>query len=321
MLPEAELRFILDRLNCGALVLDRSLNIRYANRFMLINSGRHATDDLQGSVFEAFPELSRDWVERHSKVVFLLKQNSFSGWQQRPHIFRFKNRQPLTADVALMCQDCTFLPVKDAKGTVVAVCILVTDVTETSAYHGRLTTALAELQELSIRDALTQVFNRRQIERFANVEFDRFRRYGSPLSVAMVDIDHFKSFNDTHGHLVGDEVLRTVAQALAKRVRSTDYVGRYGGEEFLMVLPGIKGFQAGQAGEAFRAVVEGLSIQSEGKQLRATVSIGTSEAKPQHPDLSALVREADEALYRAKEMGRNRVVQAGSFVPVAGGSS
>jgi diguanylate cyclase (GGDEF)-like protein len=211
-----------------------------------------------------------------------------------------------------MRQDCTFLPVKDAGGEVAAVCLVITDVTETSAYHGRLSAALTELQELSIRDALTQVYNRRHIEHLLTLEFDRYRRYRSPLSVAMVDIDHFKSFNDTHGHLVGDEVLRAVAQSLAKRVRATDCVGRFGGEEFLILLPGVHGHQARQAAESFRTIVEQLSIECQRANLRATVSIGTAEAKTGHTTPWELVSEADAALYRAKQSGRNRVVESDS---------
>ncbi|MFC1642331.1 diguanylate cyclase [Myxococcota bacterium] len=309
MTPDAILPFIFNRLNSGIIVLNRSFEIQYLNRFMLFNSGLEATAVLNRSVFDCFPGLPKAWLQRRCNVVFLLNQYAFSSWQQRPYLFEFRNRQPLTADVSTMRQDCTFLPVKDEHGHVGAVCILVTDVTETSAYCGRLNAALAELEELSIRDGLTQVLNRRQIEHLLGLEFSRHKRYDSPLSVAMLDVDHFKSFNDTHGHIVGDEVLRAIAASLSKRIRSTDHIGRFGGEEFLILLPGTYGNQAELAAEAFRSLVERLSIECQGKHLRATVSLGTCAADAHHAAPWELVRDADSALYRAKAGGRNRVVR------------
>lgn len=148
------LPYILDRLNVGVFVVDRDRRVTYWNRFMAVNSGRPSNEVLGRLLFECFPDLPRTWFERQCGIVTLLKQNAFSGWEQRPFLFEFNNTQPVTADVATMRQDCTFLPIKEADGRVQSICVVVTDVTETSVYRTGLQAALSELEEISIRDGL-----------------------------------------------------------------------------------------------------------------------------------------------------------------------
>jgi diguanylate cyclase (GGDEF)-like protein/PAS domain S-box-containing protein len=169
---------------------------------------------------------------------------------------------------------------------------------------GRLQVAL---QELAVRDSLTGLYNRRYLDETLDREVSRARREGNPLSLVMLDIDYFKRVNDTYGHQVGDEVLRTLAATLSADIRAEDVPCRYGGEEFLILLPNMPLETAMMRAEAWRASVEKLSIAHGNFQLAFTISLGVS-AYPDHgktPD--ELTRCADQALYQAKHEGRNRV--------------
>lgn len=169
---------------------------------------------------------------------------------------------------------------------------------------GRLQVAL---QELAVRDSLTGLYNRRYLDETLDREVSRARREGNPLSLVMLDIDYFKRVNDTYGHQVGDEVLRTLAATLSADIRVEDVPCRYGGEEFLILLPNMPLETAMMRAEAWRAAVERLSIAHGNFQLTFTISLGVS-AYPDHgktPD--ELTRCADQALYQAKHNGRNRV--------------
>ncbi len=171
-----------------------------------------------------------------------------------------------------------------------------------------------KLRALAERDELTGVNNRRNLMALFQRELDRARRYGSILSVAMVDIDFFKSFNDTYGHQAGDDVLRTISQVLVSASREIDIVGRYGGEEFVVLLPETSLEQARIYCERLRARVElrGHDLQSTrfGKTKPLTISVGMTQAVPAAgDDVERIIARVDEALYEAKEGGRNRVVE------------
>jgi two-component system, cell cycle response regulator len=164
------------------------------------------------------------------------------------------------------------------------------------------------VKNLSIRDGLTELFNHRHSIELVSNEFERVGRYQEGFSVLMIDIDHFKKVNDEHGHPVGDVVLRDVAHLLKDTLRTVDAVGRYGGEEFLAVLPHTGNEEALQTAERVRARIEEHAFKVQDKVLRVTVSIGVASYPSDTADSAPnLVREADRALYRAKDAGRNRV--------------
>jgi diguanylate cyclase (GGDEF)-like protein/putative nucleotidyltransferase with HDIG domain len=166
---------------------------------------------------------------------------------------------------------------------------------------------LTEAHSASTTDLLTQVSNRGTVLSNLFTEVDRAVRHGRPLSVAFVDLDHFKAINDTHGHQVGDIVLRTVADVFRANLRQTDVVGRYGGEEFMVVLPETPPAEAADVAEKLRLLVQRLKIQA-GPELTVTVTVSVGIAGGQGETLRAesLVRDADQAMYAAKSMGRNQ---------------
>lgn len=169
-----------------------------------------------------------------------------------------------------------------------------------------------QLREQAHRDPLTGQYNRRYFDTTLQRELLRCQRDGAPLSVLMVDIDHFKTVNDTHGHPVGDEVLRQVGLLLASHARAHDVVCRYGGEEFVLMLPQLPPTQALQRAEQLRSAVQNHGFVTERGTLHITLSVGVASF-PQHGRTpEALLHQADQALYQAKHNGRNQVQQASS---------
>lgn len=156
-------------------------------------------------------------------------------------------------------------------------------------------------------DELTGLWNRRFLQRRLAAELHAARRHGHGLSVAMVDVDHFKAVNDAHGHQVGDETLVVVAQRLTQAVRAEDVVGRWGGEEFLAILPRIDADGAHAVAERIRRDV--AQAPAGPQQIAVTVSVGCATLDDE-TSADLLLRRADEALYAAKRAGRNAVVVA-----------
>lgn len=168
------------------------------------------------------------------------------------------------------------------------------------------------LHRLSLIDMLTHIENRRSFHLSMETEIARAIRQGEPLTVMLGDLDHFKSINDNHGHQVGDRVLRTVAQEIAGMLRKTDHVCRYGGEEFALILPNCDRNLALEIAERIRARIANLRVASDtGIEVPTSISLGVTcwtHPQPKHHDVSErLVKVADDAAYRAKENGRNRV--------------
>lgn len=167
---------------------------------------------------------------------------------------------------------------------------------------------LDELSRATLEDGLTKVYNRRYFERSLASELDRSRRDQRPCGLILLDIDHFKQFNDTHGHDVGDEVLKTVAGTIKSMLRSTDTVSRVGGEEFAIIVPNTFRLDAGYLAERIRSGVEDQRIEIEDKTLNVTISMGVAMNDPKEKTtLDELYKQADNALYEAKHSGRNCV--------------
>lgn len=168
-----------------------------------------------------------------------------------------------------------------------------------------LTQANAELLNLASHDALTGVYNRRRFdEKLAEYSL-LFQRSGRAFALLLIDVDHFKRINDTHGHAVGDDVLRQLAQLIQDATRATDFVARYGGEEFAVLLPEIEAPDSPDVvAEKIRAAIAGAYFETAGQ---VTVSIGVGLVEASDSDTTVLIKRADQQLYRAKSSGRNRV--------------
>ncbi|NLO75267.1 MAG: diguanylate cyclase [Clostridia bacterium] len=167
------------------------------------------------------------------------------------------------------------------------------------------------IMQLALTDPLTGLLNRRAfVDRLVS-EIARYKRLGQPLSLIMVDLDNFKKCNDTYGHLVGDEVLKHVAKCFSQFLRKYDFIGRYGGEEFVICTPGVDASVAYTIAERLRKSIKHVNIQQEeGEplQLYITASFGICEFSDKIKDVYDLIKEADEALYQAKANGKDQVV-------------
>jgi len=174
-----------------------------------------------------------------------------------------------------------------------------------------------QLRSQAIRDQLTGLYNRRFLEDALTRETGRSARSGEPVAVAILDVDHFKRINDTYGHEAGDAVLRELGQVLLKTIRKTDIVGRFGGEEFLMVLPNTDGIRAAIVAERVRKAAEEHVYKYKESLVRVTTSAGVASvpANAQVHDETDLLKASDQALYRAKQASRNRVILDRASMP------
>lgn len=170
----------------------------------------------------------------------------------------------------------------------------------------KLTALNQKLEAMACTDPLTGLLNRRRAFEVLESEVRRHQRYGSPISVILFDIDHFKSINDTHGHLVGDEVLRYVCCLVRHDIRTTDVFARYGGEEFIVVLPETPRKRGGIVAEKLRKRLSGSTFTAAPLAFQVTASFGVAGAR-RSDTAEELLSRADRAMYRAKQCGRNRV--------------
>jgi diguanylate cyclase (GGDEF)-like protein len=167
-----------------------------------------------------------------------------------------------------------------------------------------------EVQRYATLDGLTGTFNRRHFMERAQQAYDNSRRFGHALTAMMLDVDHFKRVNDRHGHHVGDQVLRALAERCRSALRSVDLLGRYGGEEFAILLPGASEQSAATVlAERIRRKVAEEPIETDDGPVRVTISIGVATIDQQMRSPEDLFKRADAALYEAKQAGRNRVVE------------
>lgn len=167
------------------------------------------------------------------------------------------------------------------------------------------------LKKMAYHDSLTDTLNRMAILEYLDKELKRTQRNDDVVSVIMTDLDHFKQLNDSYGHLCGDAVLQKCAGCLKKNVRAYDMVGRYGGEEFLIVVPGVDREATYHLAERLRLALSQHPIEYDGRVLSVTTSMGISDSTlPECKDLDSIIRVADESLYQAKRQGRNQIVVA-----------
>ena len=166
---------------------------------------------------------------------------------------------------------------------------------------------MEKLQKLAVTDGLTKLYNSRSFYSQLETEVDRFNRYKHPLALLLLDLDHFKDYNDSYGHLEGDKVLVRFSQIIKSCLRTNDTAYRYGGEEFTVILPETGGEEAGTVAQRIRAALEAERFSPvDGKEVKITISIGVTEYQPKE-ELSSFIQRADRAMYRSKQKGRNMV--------------
>ena len=204
-------------------------------------------------------------------------------------------------------------PVFDENGNVVSVIEYTRDITKRKRAEAERDILVDKLQYLSRTDDLTGLLNRRALIEKLEDEIRRAQRYKTDLAILICDIDYFKEINDTNGHDIGDRILQIISNLFKESLRSIDIVGRYGGDEFLVILPETSMKGAKEIAERIRLTVEDFKLQREGKEpIKTTVSLGVAEFNSDKENINDLIKRADNALYMAKGKGRNRVYIIGN---------
>lgn len=306
----AEVHWLMEMLqtvDVGLVVLNCDYRIQVWNGFMENHSGLTPRQVRDRYLFDLFSEIDEDWLRRKCDPVLLLKNRAFTIWEQRPYIFKFKNYRPITGSAEYMYQNSTIIPLSDARGQVTHLCIIIYDVTDVAVSRIELESMNGRLTQLSKTDFLTQLFNRGHWEENLIQEFRRLKRYNHNSSLLMCDIDHFKRINDTYGHAAGDVVIHVIAEAVRRNLRSTDIAGRYGGEEYAVLLVDTDLAQASVLAERLRQSVEALHINYNGHLLKVTLSLGLAQFSADMTEHRQWIEAADKALYQSKANGRNQL--------------
>lgn len=298
---------VTQSIDVGVVVLDHGYQVQVWNTFMENRSGVLSYKAANRSFFSLFPELNERWLKNKIDSVMTLGTPAFTIWEQRPYLVRFPSYQPITGQEEFMYQNTTLLPLRSTTGVITHVCLVIYDVTEVATNRLQLQAANRELQKLSSTDRLTSLYNRGHWEEALRLEHARHVRYGTSAALVMFDIDHFKRVNDTYGHQCGDSVIQRVADVVREHTREADIAGRYGGEEFAVLMPDTDKHGGAMFAERLRAAVEALDVMHEGESIRCTISLGVADMVGPIDDYKTLIERADQALYASKENGRNRV--------------
>ncbi|NRD75838.1 sensor domain-containing diguanylate cyclase [Shewanella sp. VB17] len=306
-----ELHWLIDMvqtIEVGLVVLDKNFDIQLWNGFMEDHSGVEPNAIKGENLFTTFNDLPAAWLKQKMESVFLLKNRAFISWEQRPYIFKFKNYRPITGRADFMYQNVTLLPLSSLTGQVTHISMIIYDVTDVAVNKLQINAANERLEYLSQIDGLTQLNNRRYWQECMQKEFDRHKRYGDETTLVMFDIDDFKKVNDNYGHTIGDKVIQHISALLKQSLRETDSAGRYGGEEFSVVLAKTSAADSLVFAERLRKKIEETALVHEGQSINVTVSIGICDIQDGIENSAQWLNLADEALYNAKESGRNKCV-------------
>ncbi len=296
---------MLQTIDVGLVVLNEKYEIDIWNSFMENHSGLEPSAVKGEVMFDLFPDIPRDWFCHKIDAVFQLHSRAFTTWEQRPYVFKFKNYRPITGTADFMFQNITIIPLVSLSGKVDHVCILVYDVTDAATSKAALEQANTKLEMLSQTDRLTNLYNRGHWEECLEAEYLRCTRSRNTSCLIMFDIDHFKKVNDTYGHQAGDEVIRVTAQAVRDNLRLTDIAGRYGGEEFGIILVDTDSMDAHAFAERLRKHIEAMVVKHDSLEIKYTVSIGIAEMGSSLGSYMEWLENSDKALYHCKRNGRN----------------
>lgn len=307
-----ELHWLFDMLHnidVGLVVLDTNYEVQLWNSFMENHSGVSSITAKNKSLFGVFPDLNAEWLQKKLDNVVALRTPIFISWEQRPFLFSFKSYRPITGIAEKMFQNVTIRPLSHVDGSIKYVCLVIYDVTDVATNKAALSAANRKLHVMSTTDALTGLKNRSSLDRALDMIFQSHRSSpSSEHSLVMVDIDFFKKVNDQYGHQIGDVVLKEVANVLSKNSRKGDFVGRFGGEEFAILLPNCNEDNAFRYCEKLRKQIEDLTISSSKGEIKITMSLGVSQLSEDDLTVATWLSKADDALYQAKEKGRNQTL-------------
>ncbi|MFT5450717.1 MAG: diguanylate cyclase [Enterobacterales bacterium] len=305
---------MIQSIDVGLVVMDKNYKITVWNTFMENHSDKSSDFSRSKVMFDLFPDTPMEWIKKKIDTVFKLDNRAFSTWEQRPYLFEFTNYHPITGSGTFMYQNISIIPLKSITGTVNHVCLIIYDVTNIANQRKELHSANIQLEELSRTDVLTGLNNRGYWEECLELEYHRFQRNQMPRTLVIFDIDLFKKVNDTYGHQAGDLVIQEVSNSLKNNQRNTDFSGRYGGEEFVIILTNVTERSARIFSERLRNSIEKMLVKYNDFELSITISLGLAELTTDCKSTKEWLERADKALYNAKESGRNKSVLYSNLV-------
>uniref|UniRef100_A0A486XVS8 diguanylate cyclase n=1 Tax=Rheinheimera sp. BAL341 TaxID=1708203 RepID=A0A486XVS8_9GAMM len=297
---------LLNQINTGIVLLDTQQRVVYFNQFIARRADLELAKVKGLPIEQVFADLPLAWLRRKLTSVIDLQVPSFSSWEQRQYIIKLPHLRPLSSDSQYMAQNCSMLPMTAADGKSRYVALLIEDATDAYVYQQQLQRSVAQLEQANRTDGLTGIYNRHYWQQQLGYEIQRSQRYQHPLSLLLFDLDKFKQLNDQYGHLGGDFVLVELSRLIAGLLRDTDLFGRYGGEEFGIILPDTAVTGALQVANRICDSVAQHQMLFNQQHISCTVSIGVVSYFQQGVD--ELIQCADTALYSAKRQGRNRAV-------------
>lgn len=303
MQDDALFKELIDDLHEGIYILDRARRITYWNRGAERLTG-YPADEVLG-------RCCADGLLQHMDAEGRLLCNDgcpmeatmHDGCERATELF-LHHKQGHRVPIMVRA-----IPIKGVSGEIVGAVEVFNDIS------GQVLAAqrIRELETLSLIDPLTGAGNRRYSEIQLGSRLAEKKRYGLPVGLLFLDVDRFKSVNDRHGHLAGDDVLRVIGKTLANALRAGDFLGRWGGEEFVVLIGGLDAHRLREAGQRLRALVASSSVPAV-PGLEVTVSIGVTEARSDDT-VTSLVTRADSLMYEAKKQGRDRVVDDADVTP------
>lgn len=297
---------LLRGLDIGLIVVDATFKIELWNSFLVNHTAVEAQDALSKSLFDICPDIDQDCLRTKVRAVITLQSVLTITWQQRPYLIKMNSYRPITSSAPYMYQNVRIMPLINANGQVEHVAIVLYDVTDAARVLIAFQEKNLQLTYSSQIDPLTKLNNRGHWETLLQAEFKRYPRNHSPSVLVMLDIDFFKKVNDTYGHQGGDTVLRYLGKILLENYRATDIIGRYGGEEFGILMLDTQTKQAEALIGKLVQALETTQIIHDQQQINITLSFGVTQICSRFKRHDEWIDMADKALYQSKKNGRNR---------------
>jgi len=300
---------ILNTIDNGIIILDKDLNILAWNYWLEIRTNIKEDDIKNKNICEEFSYINAKKLKRKIKAVLITNNPSYYNVDPHKFLIDIKTSSIIDDIFDSMQQDITIVPY-DVENKLV--CLYIYDKTSLHKTNYKLEKLNDELRDLSNRDPMTHAFNRRYFGEFSKRMLSLAKRSEQCVCICIIDIDKFKNINDNYGHSIGDKVIILLAKKLEEYVRTSDIVARFGGEEFVIFLHNTSLGCAHKISEKIRSNIQRLEVDTSTNRISFTVSIGLSqyEETKDSNNIEHTLKRADDALYVAKESGRNQVVIA-----------
>lgn len=293
---------IFETINTGLVVLDKEMTVQHWNRWMALHSEVDAQEIIGKSLFEFFPDLNRPHFLRNCRSVLNFGHFCFFSQKLHKYLFPMQPAGSLNEEFEHMQQSCSMGPLRNEQGEIEYLYLSVQDVSEVVSYQKKLV-------RMNQIDHLTGVYNRNFMETQLQKEIERCQRFEHDLSLLMIDIDLFKTINDSYGHQCGDFALCEITKRISEKIRKTDFLIRYGGDEFCCILTETSPKSAFVVAEQLCEAICQTPFTFKQQTFQTTISLGVAGLDRNDVDVESLLRKADSALYKAKQSGRNTVVK------------